>query len=474
MSGPPAAETPPLLTAYLGAMTAFGPGVDPAALSLAIHPHDEMLAVLSRLCGGDREQGLIAYFDSGRRIFTAYDQIVRWRFGSWASVGRLLDFASGYGRVTRFLAGKLPRERVTIAEILPEAVRFQGEAFGVHAVLSDSRPEKLPIAGPFDLVLVTSLFTHLPRATFGRWLARLGDLLSPEGLLVFSVHDVSLLPAAERPADGFHFQAVSEIDALDREEYGSAWADDAFVTAALAEVGLAGHRLPRGLCNVQDLYLASRTPFDVSGLDFRTDLEGFVENVTLTADGTLFCRGWVADFSATNPLAAIVVSLDGVDVLRRTEFGRRRDVVEAYELRLEQVYAWELEVELPGLAGLGPTVRTARFAITAEGANGSRRLLHLSSLEGALLWSAHREIEGLERAAEAARGRHAAEVARLAAQIRGMEASRFWKLRNAWFGLKRALGLSPEEVPAARTAADAPPATHPRPETPAPPGQNPG
>jgi hypothetical protein len=42
----------------------------------------------------------------------------------------------------------------------------------------------------------------------------------------------------------------------------------------------------------------------------------------------------------------------------------------------------------------------------------------------------------MERAA-----RLAAETAALAARIAAMEASRFWKLRNLWFGLKGRLGL---------------------------------
>jgi hypothetical protein len=35
-------------------------------------------------------------------------------------------------------------------------------------------------------------------------------------------------------------------------------------------------------------------------------------------------------------------------------------------------------------------------------------------------------------------------IDRLETRIEAMQASRFWKLRNAWFGIKRSLGLTKE------------------------------
>jgi hypothetical protein len=65
--------------------------------------------------------------------------------------------------------------------------------------------------------------------------------------------------------------------------------------------------------------------------------------------------------------------------------------------------------------------------------------LEIGSLQHELgdAWAAY-ERERLELA------RMAREVQRLGGLVAGMEASRFWKLRQAWFRLKGALGLTEE------------------------------
>jgi len=49
-----------------------------------------------------------------------------------------------------------------------------------------------------------------------------------------------------------------------------------------------------------------------------------------------------------------------------------------------------------------------------------------------------------EAAIAKSKAQAAAEIAGLEARIAAMEASRFWKLRNAWFRLKGTLGIGPE------------------------------
>jgi uncharacterized protein YchJ len=74
------------------------------------------------------------------------------------------------------------------------------------------------------------------------------------------------------------------------------------------------------------------------------------------------------------------------------------------------------------------------------------------TIESALLRSSRNRVEVLERelagtlahlAGVEARAAH--EVREREARIAAMEASRFWKMRNAWFRTKRMLGLTREE-----------------------------
>ena len=70
------------------------------------------------------EAATLLYFATGRQIFDAVQGVVAWRFGGFGAVRSLFDFASGYGRSTRFLVEALPPGKITVAEIDPGAVRF--------------------------------------------------------------------------------------------------------------------------------------------------------------------------------------------------------------------------------------------------------------------------------------------------------------------------------------------------------------
>ena len=80
---------------------------------------------------------------------------------------------------------------------------------------------------------------------------------------------------------------------------------------------------------------------------------------------------------------------------------------------------------------------------------GKSHLLRAGSLESLLLDSTRNDVAALHRELRKAdehlrdlQARADAEIAGLRARISAMEASRFWKMRNAWFRLKRTLGLT--------------------------------
>lgn len=435
-------EEHPLVAALLADQRGEAAAVDPA-----VHAGDEMLQYLVDLRGGDRDQGLVAYFASGRSIFRALEQLVAWRFGGWERVGRLLDFASGYGRVTRFLAAALPAERIWVSEIHPEAVAFQASRFGVHGLPSAPRAAQLRCPERFDALFATSLFTHLPREAFTAWLARLAGLLAPGGMLAFTTHDLALLDEGEMPAEGFLFRPVSESRSLDVADYGSAWAGEAFVRAAVAAAGpdLSCHRIPRGLHNIQDLYLVIRQPgVDFSGLAFHGDPRGYVESFHLEEPGRLALRGWAHDAGWGRPIEEVRLLVDGRVSGRVRQFGTRPDVAASLRLPVEEAALdWLLTGRVPPGASRSRVVVMVKLLL----AGGGEHLLHLSSLESALLWSAWRDLDRAgtkleEAAAELrhVRARAELEIEGLERRIAAMEASRFWRLRNVWFRLKRRLG----------------------------------
>ena len=104
---------------------------------------------------------------------------------------------------------------------------------------------------------------------------------------------------------------------------------------------------------------------------------------------------------------------------------------------------WSGTFELPAGLSLGAAV----LLVEGTDERGGASVLHALRLESALLHGAENEAFHLtrellaerERLADA-RARAALEEERLRSRIAAMQASRFWKLRNRWFRLKRALG----------------------------------
>jgi len=97
---------------------------------------------------------------------------------------------------------------------------------------------------------------------------------------------------------------------------------------------------------------------------------------------------------------------------------------------------------------------TAVLRLRVIDGRGQAHVLWAGSIEGLFLAATRLEARHLQdglRHAEAVlaeeRARSAVEKEALQARIAAMKASRFWKLRNAWFRLKARVGMSePSEV----------------------------
>ena len=152
--------------------------------------------------------------------------------------GSFLEFASGHGRFTRHLVKALGAEGVTVSDVVPDAVAFARDTLGVPGFLSAARPEDVAWPRRYGVVFVLSLFSHLPRSSWGRWLARLVDAVEPGGLLVFTTHGTEAARRARvtLDAEGYFFAPSSESTAIDAQEYGTAFTDEAFVRARTAEL----------------------------------------------------------------------------------------------------------------------------------------------------------------------------------------------------------------------------------------------
>jgi SAM-dependent methyltransferase len=450
-----AESSSPLVQALCRDLVAGGVNFD-------VHVDDEMLHFFLFTQGYPFEQALAAYFDSGRQIWKTVRQILSWRFGSPRACGRLLDFASGYGRVTRHIVAELPQESVWVSDIYAEGVAFQERTFGVKGIVSTSDPEDLRLETSFDCILVSSLFTHLPAARFSGWLRRLGAALSPGGMLLFSVHDLSLWRDGPPPASGIAFVPVSESGSLSTQEYGTTWVSEEHVRSAVKTAlgDCAVHRIPRGLANVQDLYVviaeteSAATAVSTAFAELRVEpgLAGFVEHCSRIAKRRYKLTGWVSSPS----LQEVRVRIDGV--LAATS--RALEPRDSLPFLSDPIFGWQLTMELPP----GPD-DGAVLSVSVLAGDGSELELYSDSVLGALLRSAQLDLFTMQGRLQQEANLKAAlvrdllgriaerngrieelngRIDELSRQIRGMEASRFWKLRNHWFRWKRLARLTTE------------------------------
>ncbi len=275
-----------------------GLGNGPMPLDTRIHPSDEMYRFELAAPHRSPDTAAILYFGAAASIFRTVSDAVAWRFGGLDRVRSFLDFASGYGRGTRFFARALGPSKVTAAEIDPPAVRFQSEAFGVGGCVSGPDPGDLTLAGAFDVVLAVSFFSHLPEGRFEAWLARLYGLVAEGGLLLFSTHGPGLRPEGSAvSASGIAFRPVSETARLDGAEYGTSWVEPGFVRATAARASGGEGRLfefPYGLCGFQDLYVLARPPLPGGeGPRLARDPLGALELATVE-NATVSARGWAS------------------------------------------------------------------------------------------------------------------------------------------------------------------------------------
>lgn len=310
-------------------------------LRLDIHPKDQML--LHSLRSFDANTAVSQYFNVALQQHRAVGQVLHAFFEARRDF-RMLDFACGYGRLLRLLTVDLPVARIWASEIQPDALDFVGRQFGVATISSSASPMEFHPGTRFNLIWVASLFSHLPRELFHAWLGRLVDLLEQDGVLCFSVLDMTLLPATARHEE-LVFTPQSENADLDGRLYGTTFATEAFVRSAVAKLGRhACVRLPRALAHEQDLYVVSAGR-DLAPLGrFRRGPWGFVDIARVSADRELYLTGWVASLD-DGPLAAVEVAVDGRAEVCPVD-GTRPDVGDALNDRRLDRSGWEFRRRL--------------------------------------------------------------------------------------------------------------------------------
>lgn len=213
-----------------------------------------------------------AYLRVGRSALDCIKLTLRSASRKKTEIDSVLDFACGFGRVTRWLAAAFPNAALAAMEVNPKAVNFVANAFPAKAYAVDSEWLSVPV-DQYDLIWCGSLFTHISREKSDRLFAVLAERLRPGGLLATTTHGAFVADRLRRRANSYQLSesAIAQLlRGYDADRYGfgpydgapdygtSACKPDYFILAGTA-AGLMPHLfVERGWSRHQDLFGFSR------------------------------------------------------------------------------------------------------------------------------------------------------------------------------------------------------------------------
>jgi Methyltransferase domain len=231
-----------------------------------VHPHDFIFQFLINNPAFDSLENAIAYyFEDGIRSVEELKNYMRDICGWQQAPAKLLEFASGYGCLTRHFKNILPEVTVISCDIHEEAVQFISQKLGVPAVLSSSVPEALTLPDEYDFVFALSFFSHMPKATWNRWFNALLSKVKKGGFLLFTTQGVISRKYFSNPIldnEGFWFAPFSEQKDLDTSEYGMTIVTPSYVFQQAVhspEARIIFYK-EAAWWDHQDLYIVKRVP----------------------------------------------------------------------------------------------------------------------------------------------------------------------------------------------------------------------
>ncbi len=173
---------------------------------------------------GRLDQAIEYYFSDGHNSAEKLRHILITKCGyDERQKVRLLEFASGFGGVTRHIPIVIPYADVVASDIHAQAINFIKNILKIPAVISTSRPEEFVTSEKFDVVFALSFFSHMPKNTFSDWLSKLASLLNPNGYLIFTTHgkiSTKHFQKFDFDEDGFYFKPEGDQFDLNPLEYG--------------------------------------------------------------------------------------------------------------------------------------------------------------------------------------------------------------------------------------------------------------
>ena len=261
-----AKRSPVIYSVLRRGWTAWGSIVPPQrvpGIPGRIHHNDLMFE-------GRTNESIQGYASTGRQAVELIARALEAREKTLEDAGRVLDFGCGHGRVLRYLAQRVPPDRITVCDLDHRAARFCVEEFGVKSIPGSTDLDRVPLES-YDVIWMGSVLTHLDREDAKALLRALTSVLLPGGAMVFTTLGPSTLAESEdfRRTYGDKGEKIladlksnefsyARYEHYRGDEYGLAWYAPAALKSTVDEA--SGGRLtllyeqPRGWANFQDAW----------------------------------------------------------------------------------------------------------------------------------------------------------------------------------------------------------------------------
>lgn len=190
-----------------------------------IHPEDHIFQFLvTNPVFPSKKEAIDYYFKDGQKSAQILLDLITSFYPPADNPIKLLEFASGYGCVTRHLLNLQANLSITACDIHEEAITFIENTLNHSSILSHPEPEHLKLeTSTYDIVFCLSFFSHMPDTTWFRWLQTLYSAVSPGGLFIFTTHGYQSKKYFGFPnlnEQGYWFLPSSEQFDLDVNQYG--------------------------------------------------------------------------------------------------------------------------------------------------------------------------------------------------------------------------------------------------------------
>jgi ubiquinone/menaquinone biosynthesis C-methylase UbiE len=131
-----------------------------------------------------------AYAEAETFVKVADEFAAKHARGGFASLDRIVDFGSGWGRITRTLLEKVPATKVHALDVDSQMTALVNTTLpGVNALTISPEPPTILGDASVDALVAFSVFSHLSGPAHEAWAREIGRVVAPGGFAAVTVLD---------------------------------------------------------------------------------------------------------------------------------------------------------------------------------------------------------------------------------------------------------------------------------------------